>query len=98
MKWTREESWGALASGAQPPHKLPNEPNTDNFFTLATMLLKSCDAAQVRKDPVRFARVCAELRDVVRSSRVHHVSRRHVLREESIMSTLCLHSVYTVEV
>ena len=36
------------ASGGQPPHKQPSEPNTDNFFALATMLLKSCDPAQVR--------------------------------------------------
>jgi len=51
----------ASAGMGQPPH---SDPNTDKFLALATILLKSCDPAQVRKDPVRFARVCGELRDV----------------------------------
>lgn len=41
--------------GDNPQQELhgPSSPSSDAFFTLAAMLLRSCDPAQVRKDPAR---------------------------------------------
>lgn len=55
---------GVHKKDAAPPHKDPNAPEALTFFALATALLKTCDAAQVRRDPKRFAVVCGEVRDL----------------------------------